>query len=42
MIKSNIAEAREELDLIEAKIDSGEMLDEAEYQIKMKKNGVRA
>ena len=35
MIKSNIAEAREELEVIEAKIDSDEMLDEVEYQIKM-------
>ena len=35
MIKSNIAEARDELEVIEAKIDSDEMLDEVEYQIKM-------
>ena len=35
IIKINIAEAREELKGIEAQIESGELLDEVEYQIKM-------
>ena len=35
MIKSNLAEAREELEVIEGKIASGEMLDEVDYQIKI-------
>ena len=35
IIKSNITEAREELEAIEEAIESGEFISEAEYQIKI-------